>query len=171
MWNSVSSFLDLSIPFHMKSSSHLEDATEVSLGRSVLLPLSYTEGTRNTTVRAWDSHMANPWQSQPQNHLSTPQAPTFNIKGYFSSSFIWLLAHAQVSLATPSDRPHLERRKQIRHIPKGCSVAEDDKRGTNAGDGSNQDVCADLVNSTFPSFLHSSINENQVSSNLDGAAL
>lgn len=160
LWSFVSSFLDLSIPFHVKSSSHLEDATAVSLGRCLAAPVLHRRNSEHHCSRAWDSHMANPRQSQPQNHLSTLQAPAFNIKGYFSSSFICLLAHAQVSLATPSDRPHLERR-QIRHIPQGRSVAADDKRGINAGDGSNQDVCADLVNSTFPSFLHSSRNKNQ----------
>ena len=93
--------------------------------------------------------MANPWQSQLQNHnLPVPWAPAFNTKQYFSSSFICLLAHAQVSLATASDRPHIESRAGTDTSHK--DLVADDATDINVGDGSNQDAHADVTNSYFP---------------------
>lgn len=120
LWIFVNSSLDLSIPFHMKSASHFEDASEVSLARSVLLPILYSGNSEQRCSRACDSPMANPWQSQLQYHnLPIPQAPAFNVKQYFSSSFTCLLAHAHDSLTTASDRPHTESRERTDTSHKG----------------------------------------------------
>lgn len=144
---------------HKKSYSHLEAATEVSLARPVLLPPSYTRATQSNVLR---EPVTVTWQIHGRaSRITTCQLPRFQLSTQSRTFHPPLSSCPRSSFPCNSFWQTMYRQQRgSGHIPQWPSAAADDATGINVGDGSNQDVCADLMNSTFPSFLHSLRNQS-----------